>query len=85
MSKDYIHTIQTFFKELVKQHGYPLHMDTPYCKIYRQKHPACEQCESEEGCRRYSKLMGLIAKNLISHEQRPSQDELFGEIKKILE
>jgi hypothetical protein len=85
MAKDYINTIQVFFKELVKQHGFPVHMDSPYCKIYRQKHPACENCESEEGCRRYSKLMGIIAKNLIDQQKAPDQEELFTEIKKILD
>jgi hypothetical protein len=85
MAKDYINTIQSFFKELVKQHGYPLHMDSAYCKIYRQKHPTCEGCESEEGCRRFSQLMGLIAKNLINQQQNTKKEDLFNEIKKILE
>ena len=85
MAKDYINTIQTFFKDLVQQHGFPLHMDTPYCKLYRQKHPTCEDCESEEGCRRYSQLMGLIAKNLIYQGKNIKNENLFNEIKKILE
>ena len=85
MANDYINAIQNFFKELVKQHGYPLHMDTPYCKLYREKHPSCKGCESEEGCQRYSQLMGLIAKSLITQNQNPNNEELFKEIKKILE
>ena len=85
MPRDYVNTLQDFFRDLVSQHGFPLHMDTHYCKLYRGKHPTCEGCESEEGCHRYSQLMGLIAKNLIDPRQKDKNEDLFKEIKKILD
>lgn len=84
MKHDYLQTLQTFFSDLIRQHGYPLHINTQYCKTYRVKHPNCEKCESEEGCRRYSQLMGLAAQNIIDPHKEKNNEHFLSEIHKIL-
>ena len=45
-------------EERVKQAGFPVNVDTEFCKGFRATHPNCVGCESEAGCSRVA-LMAL--------------------------
>lgn len=47
-------------KEMVKDKGFPVHMDSPYCKEYKKEHESCRGCESEEGCKKAAQILLLV-------------------------
>jgi hypothetical protein len=48
---DIVDMMREKIKADVEAEGYPVHMDTTYCKQFQASHPNCKGCESEEGCR----------------------------------
>ena len=44
-------------EQLVREAGFPVHIDTEYCLNWLAKHPSCQGCESAEGCGRASAVV----------------------------
>ncbi len=44
-------------RDLVRDHGFPAHMQTEYCKWFKSKHNNCVGCESENGCLRTTSII----------------------------
>ncbi len=69
-------------KKLVEEAGDPVHLDTPWCKRWRETHPNCKGCESELGCAKLTRLMQLVALSSLCPVEREVIEELKSKILK---
>ena len=54
--------IEEQVKELLKRHGFALHVNTPYCDAYLEEHKTCGPgCESYQGCSKGVRILHLFA------------------------
>jgi hypothetical protein len=49
----------------ISAQGLPVHMDTEYCRAYKERHDQCRGCESVQGCGKFCDIMQLIADSQI--------------------
>jgi hypothetical protein len=57
--------IQKTCIELVRQKGLPMHMHTPFCVEYKNKHENCFGCESHRGCDMVVELMLVFSRTAV--------------------
>lgn len=82
--------IMESFKELVLSMGFPIHMESDFCKRHKDKYSNCFGCESEDGCNRYVALALVNAQSIIyepkSYEDFSAmQKDVREKMKKILD
>lgn len=53
--------IKKVLKEIIRIDGYPIHMDTAFCRAYRESHSNCIGCESELGCKKFIDALLIVA------------------------
>jgi hypothetical protein len=52
-------------KELVQTQGFPVNIDSEFCKGYRAAHLNCFGCESEQGCARMTHILLVFMKAML--------------------
>lgn len=52
--------LEEHVRELIRQSGFPLYANTPYCNSYLKENSNCRGCESVEGCSRSGKILKLF-------------------------
>ena len=53
------------YKDILEKKGFRVAINTEFCKIYKTTHENCFGCESEDGCHRYVKIIGIQAESLM--------------------
>lgn len=85
-----MHEVKEKLKEIVREKGYRVEIDTKYCKMVRENHQGCRKCESYIGCKKLTDIAVVMIASMV-HKPK-SLEEFFNNmefadkrIQKILE